>query len=533
MRLWGRWWLGLVAVALAAAVSGPAGSALGAGAPPVRASAQAVTVLVPGAPAEGSTPRDGVRPGLGARRLPLSEEARRGSQGRLGEGDRRQADRREPDRGGRLRSSAASGSWAARCGHAGSWSRPRSRHRRRPPAAACRGWWCSAATCTPRRAPRSSWPAGAHSTCSPRPRATPAGSAAAAIAGLRLTLLQDHDGLPAGTVIELGAARAAITAAAPPPPPPPGGTGPTTPTAPQRTLGTTLRPRPVRPTAPTAPPWRRPSGHASGRPRRHRPAHHPPPQAAHALIAAAAGGRARVIAAALDQVGWPYIWGGDSRTDGGFDCSGLVDYAYGRAGMTLPGRPTAAVLWRMSMPVGRARLQPGDLAFLYSRNRAPYHVALYVGDGLVVVAPHTGADVEIEPLSAITWDGYGRLLSGGRGDGLARSVAAAARRFAHPGQGAAAPAGRSPRGRRHRRAAGAAPRPAAEPHRSRHSDRDRGRAAAPRPPGEREGAAGRGRRPGARVRAPAPACRRLPRVGTHPRDSLVRRLSGDRPDRVG
>ena len=173
-----------------------------------------------------------------------------------------------------------------------------------------------------------------------------------------------------------------------------------------------------------------------GRHRRHRPAHHRPPQAAHALIAAAAGGRARVIAAALDQVGWPYIWGGDSRTDGGFDCSGLVDYAYGRAGMTLPGRPTAAVLWRMSMPVGRARLQPGDLAFLYSRNRAPYHVALYVGDGLVVVAPHTGADVEIEPLAAITWDGYGRLLSGGRGDGLARSVAAAARRFAHPGRGA-------------------------------------------------------------------------------------------------
>ena len=140
-------------------------------------------------------------------------------------------------------------------------------------------------------------------------------------------------------------------------------------------------------------------------------------------------------AAALAQVGWPYIWGGDSRSDGGFDCSGLVDYAYARAGLTLPGRPTAAVLWQMSAPVTRARLQPGDLAFLYSRARAPYHVALYVGDGLMVVAPHTGAKVQLVPLDSVPWDGYGRLLQGGRGDGLAASVAAAARRFAHPGPG--------------------------------------------------------------------------------------------------
>ena len=52
-----------------------------------------------------------------------------------------------------------------------------------------------------------------------------------------------------------------------------------------------------------------------------------------------------------------------------------------------------------------------------------------------MVAPHTGADVQIEPLAAVPWDGYGRLLKGGRGDGLAGSVAAAARRFAHPGRG--------------------------------------------------------------------------------------------------
>ena len=61
----------------------------------------------------------------------------------------------------------------------------------------------------------------------------------------------------------------------------------------------------------------------------------------------------------------------------------------------------------------------------------------------MVVAPHTGAKVQIEPLSSVPWDGYGRLLQGGRGDGLARSVAAAARRFAHPGSGRLAAARRA------------------------------------------------------------------------------------------
>ena len=48
-------------------------------------------------------------------------------------------------------------------------------------------------------------------------------------------------------------------------------------------------------------------------------------------------GRAAVVAAAAAQVGWPYVWGGESRAEGGFDCSGLVDYAYTAAGASLPG----------------------------------------------------------------------------------------------------------------------------------------------------------------------------------------------------
>src|SRR5919204_197730 len=122
-------------------------------------------------------------------------------------------------------------------------------------------------------------------------------------------------------------------------------------------------PRPV----PPPPPEGNRRGRRHPRPTRPPPAPvpHPPVPPLHA--AHGDGARAAVVRAALSQVGWPYVWGGESRTEGGFDCSGLVDHAYARAGYTLPGRPTAAVLWAMSVPLKPAELRPGDLGFL----RAP------------------------------------------------------------------------------------------------------------------------------------------------------------------
>jgi cell wall-associated NlpC family hydrolase len=127
------------------------------------------------------------------------------------------------------------------------------------------------------------------------------------------------------------------------------------------------------------------------------------------------GGRGPLaaVAAAEAQVGWPYVWGGESRAEGGFDCSGLIDYAYAAAGDPLPGRPTAADLWRDARPVSAAGLLPGDLAFVGTGSGAPHHVGMYVGGGTVVVAPHTGADVRFESLAAGGWDGFGRLFAGG------------------------------------------------------------------------------------------------------------------------
>jgi hypothetical protein len=123
--------------------------------------------------------------------------------------------------------------------------------------------------------------------------------------------------------------------------------------------------------------------------------------------------RRAVILAAAAQLGWPYIWGGESRAEGGFDCSGLVDYAYDAAGFTLPGRPTAAVLWYLAKPIKRAQLRPGDLVFLGAPTGEPYHVGMFVGNGQVVVAPHRGALVELVALSDVPWDGFGSLWNDG------------------------------------------------------------------------------------------------------------------------
>ena len=146
-----------------------------------------------------------------------------------------------------------------------------------------------------------------------------------------------------------------------------------------------------------------------------------------------ARGPLAAVAAAEAQVGWPYVWGGESRAEGGFDCSGLIDYAYAAAGVNLPGRPTAADLWRLSSPLPPQALAPGDLVFVGAASRAPHHVGMYVGGGTVVAAPHTGAAVRYEPLADGGWDGFGRLAGPPpRGRPPDPAIEAAARRHQVP-----------------------------------------------------------------------------------------------------
>lgn len=116
---------------------------------------------------------------------------------------------------------------------------------------------------------------------------------------------------------------------------------------------------------------------------------------------------AAVVAAALAQLGWPYIWGGESRAEGGFDCSGLIDYALAAAGIPV-GRLTADGLQQLARPLPPgAELQAGDLVFV---GLPAHHVGLVVAPGLAVEAPHRGARVRVESLGEGGWTGAGRLL---------------------------------------------------------------------------------------------------------------------------
>jgi peptidoglycan DL-endopeptidase CwlO len=110
----------------------------------------------------------------------------------------------------------------------------------------------------------------------------------------------------------------------------------------------------------------------------------------------AASGRAAIaIRYAYAQLGKPYQWGGAGP--GSFDCSGLVMRAWGAAGVGLPH--SAAGDQGMLPSVSSSELEPGDLIFY---GRPAFHVALYIGGGRIIQAPHTGANVEISSVGSMT-----------------------------------------------------------------------------------------------------------------------------------
>jgi len=104
---------------------------------------------------------------------------------------------------------------------------------------------------------------------------------------------------------------------------------------------------------------------------------------------------------ALAYLGTPYRTGGLSpRT--GFDCSGLVAYAYREgAGMALP-RNTFD-LSRQGEPIERAALRPGDLVFYNTQRREYSHVGIYLGEDRFIHAPTSGGEVRVENLRADYW----------------------------------------------------------------------------------------------------------------------------------
>ncbi|PYC80509.1 hypothetical protein C7C46_12480 [Streptomyces tateyamensis] len=101
---------------------------------------------------------------------------------------------------------------------------------------------------------------------------------------------------------------------------------------------------------------------------------------------------------ATGQLGKPYVWGGDGPD--GYDCSGLVQQAYRRAGIELPR--VADDQYLATTPVSPGQLRRGDLIFWSSNGRVSgiHHVAIYLGDNRYIEAPHAGAKVRISVLSS-------------------------------------------------------------------------------------------------------------------------------------
>ncbi len=108
---------------------------------------------------------------------------------------------------------------------------------------------------------------------------------------------------------------------------------------------------------------------------------------------AVTGSAVTAIEFAAEQLGTPYLWGGSGP--GGFDCSGLVQAAYQRAGIDLPRVAQEQFDAGPPVPDGSG-VQPGDLLFFGTGAAAVDHVGLYVGAGEMIDAPHTGAAVRLD-----------------------------------------------------------------------------------------------------------------------------------------
>ena len=118
----------------------------------------------------------------------------------------------------------------------------------------------------------------------------------------------------------------------------------------------------------------------------------------------ASGGSAGMAAvqAAVSQLGVPYVFGGE-QPGVGFDCSGLVQWAWGQAGVTIPR--TTETQWPALTHVSLDALQPGDLLFYYNLDgdNQVDHVVMYAGSGpygtdTVIQAPFTGSTVSYSPI---------------------------------------------------------------------------------------------------------------------------------------
>jgi cell wall-associated NlpC family hydrolase len=113
------------------------------------------------------------------------------------------------------------------------------------------------------------------------------------------------------------------------------------------------------------------------------------------------GAAGTAVKTACAQIGKRYVWGANGPST--FDCSGLTQYAWDAAGVSLTHYTGAQ--WHEGVSVSRANARPGDLVFFYSDL---HHVGMYVGNGLMVHAPHSGDVVRMQYISVMPIAGFRR-----------------------------------------------------------------------------------------------------------------------------
>lgn len=120
----------------------------------------------------------------------------------------------------------------------------------------------------------------------------------------------------------------------------------------------------------------------------------------------------KVIQIATAQIGKPYLFGG-TLPNTGFDCSGLVQWAYAQDGVHLPR--TAQQQYDSTSRIGMKDLRPGDLVFFagtYNSGSIVSHVGIYIGNGQMINAPTEGQNVQILPVFTGYWGSH--FYGGGR-----------------------------------------------------------------------------------------------------------------------
>ena len=101
-----------------------------------------------------------------------------------------------------------------------------------------------------------------------------------------------------------------------------------------------------------------------------------------------------IVDTAKKYLGVRYVWGGTSPS--GFDCSGLVQYACSKNGISVSR--TSRDQFHNGVAVSKSDLQPGDLVF-FAKNGTIHHVGIYVGNGNMIHAPQTGDVVKISSIN--------------------------------------------------------------------------------------------------------------------------------------